>query len=260
LKKLILTLTAILIGAASLLAQEKTEAKTELRQLVNTPTAGVLGRGQYEFGMRLFANGGVLTNINVGITNRFMIGISYGGENFIGTGKVNFNPEPGVDARYRLIDESMIGPGVTVGFDNQGFGRYLKKIQPTDLVKVNRYSQKARGLFAVASKNYAFMGNIGFHGGMNWDVTEKKDKDNQLDFFLGVDKSINEELSLVGEYDFAFNDNRGTVGHKRGYLNIGAKLNFHKVMVEFLMTDLFNNSRNIAKYSREIKLSFVNAF
>jgi hypothetical protein len=257
LKKLIVILLVI---AANLSAQEQnSEKKIELRQLINTPTAGVLDRGQYEVGMRLFAKGGVLTNINVGMTNRFMIGISYGGENFIGSGNVNFNPQPGVNVRYRLIEESVTAPAVTIGFDNQGYGPYIKKVQASDSI-VNRYAQKARGLFAAASKNYAFMGTIGFHGGVNWDLTEQKDKDNQLNFFIGVDKSINEELFLVGEYDLGLNDNRNIIGHKRGYLNIGAKLNFHKVMVEFLMTDLLNNSRDIAKFSREIKLSFVNAF
>jgi hypothetical protein len=253
---------AVLACAVRLMAQEQTPVKTEFRQLVNTPTAGVLGRGQYEVGMRMFANGGVLANINVGMTSRFMIGISFGGENFIGSGKVTFNPQPGVDVRYRIIEESMAAPAVTIGFDNQGFGPYLKRVKATDTTAttVNRYAQKARGLFAAASKNYAFMGNIGFHGGFNWDLTEKKDKDTQLNFFAGVDKSINEELSIVGEYDRALNDNRNIVGHKRGYLNIGAKLNFHKVFVEFLMTDLLNNSKEIGRYSRELKLSFVNSF
>lgn len=256
-KKIILVLSAISIYASNLLPQDST-VKLEMRQLVNTPSAGMLGRGQYEVGMRLFANGGVLANVNVGMTKNFMIGISFGGEKFIGSGKVNFNPEPGVDVRYRIIEESVVGPAVTIGFDNQGFGPFLKRAP--DSTKVNRYAQKARGLFAAASKNYAFMGNIGFHGGVNWDLTEKKDKDNQLNFFAGVDKSINQELSLVAEYDLALNDNRNLIGHKRGYLNIGAKLNFSRVNVEFLVTDLFNNSKDIAKYSREIKLSFVNVF
>ncbi len=229
------------------------------KQLVDAPTAGVLGKGQYEVGLRAFANGGLLANINVGITDRFMIGISYGGEKFIGTGEIKFNPLPGVDTRYRFIDENVALPAITVGFNSQGYGPFIKRVN--DSTKISRYSQKSPGLFAVASKNYAFMGTIGFHGGLNWAVTEKKDKDNQPNFFVGVDKSINKELSVVSEYTLAFNDNKKLVGYKRGYLNAGAKMNFsNSVLVEFFVKDLLNNSKDFGKFSREIRLSFINAF
>jgi hypothetical protein len=232
------------------------------RHLVNVPTAGVLQRGQYDVGMRLFDNGGMLTSIGVGITDRFMFGIAYGGENIIGSGKVKLNPLPGVEARYRAVDESVPGPAVTIGFDNQGYGPFIKRARVDSTVKrVNRYTQKSRGLFVVASKNYAFMGNTGFHGGISWAVTEKKDKDSGPAFFVGVDKSINNELSFVSEYDLALNDNEGIVGNKRGYLNIGLKFNFgSRVMIDFIMTDILNNSGHFGKFSRELRLSLVNTF
>lgn len=228
------------------------------KQLVDVPTAGVLGKGQYEVGIRAFANGGLLANINVGITDRFMIGISYGGEQFIGTGEIKFNPLPGVDVRYRMIDESFAMPAITVGFNSQGYGRFIRKI---DTVRVNRYSQKSPGFFAVASKNYEFLGTIGFHGGFNWAVTEKKDKDNDPNFFVGLDKSINEELSAVAEYTLAFNDNKKLVGYKRGYMNAGVRMNFdQKILIEFFVRDLLNNSKDYGRYSRELRLSFTHSF
>lgn len=256
LKKIILI---FICAASAAFGQESSPATPyQHRQLVNVPTAGMLNKGNYEIGMRLFANGGVLSNIGVGITDRFMIGISYGGEKIIGSGKVNFNPLPGVDVRYRAVDESTAGPAVTLGFNNQGFGPYYKSV---DTVKVNRYTQKSRGLFITASKNYAFAGNLGIHGGISWSVTEKKDKDNQPAFFVGVDKSINDELTAVWEYDLALNDNKDIIGHGRGYMNVGAKLNFgQKVMVEFIMTDILNNSKDIGKFSRELRLSLIHAF
>lgn len=241
-------------------AQENTVQQK--RNLVNVPTAGVLQKGQYEIGMRLFDNGGVLTNIGVGVTDRFMFGIAYGGENIIGSGDVKFNPLPGVEVRYRIIDESAPGPAVSVGFDNQGYGPYIKRVSvDTSTQRVNRYTQKSRGLFVVASKNYAFMGNVGVHGGISWSVTEKKDKDNGPAFFVGMDKSLNNELSFVGEYDLALNDNEGLIGNKRGYLNMGIKFNFgNRVMIDFIMTDMLNNSKSFGKFSRELRLSLVNTF
>ena len=116
-------------------------------------------------------------------------------------------------------------------------------------------------MFAVASKNYSFAGQLGIHGGINWSVTEKKDKDNQPAFFIGIDKSINKELSGVWEYNLALNDNREIIGHHRGYMNIGAKFNFNnRVVIDFIMTDILNNSKNVGNYSRELRLSLMNVF
>lgn len=234
----------------------------ERRELIDVPTAGVLQKGQYEVGLRLFDNGGLLANINVGITNRFMIGIAYGGERIVGSGEVNFNPLPGVDVRYRLIDESMIGPAVTIGFSSQGYGPWIKRV-PTDTAtaRINRYTHKSRGLFAVASKNYKFLGTTGFHGGISWATHEKKDKDNQPTIFVGMDKSLNNELSAVAEYDIALNDNKNIIGHGRGYLNVGAKFNFNNsFLFEVLMRDVLNNSKDFGKFAREVRLSFVTSF
>ncbi len=246
------------LKAQDTVADDATSGAVEQRYLVDVPTAGVLKKGQYEVGMRLFANGGLLGQVQVGMTNRFMFGISYGGEKFVGTGSVDFNPLPGVDVRYRVIEETYAGPAVTLGFSNQGFGRYVKE---ADSIKIERYVQKSRGFFVSASKNYQFMGTLGFHGGISWAVTEKKDKDNQPTLFFGVDKSLNEELSVVGEYDVGLNDNEDIIGHGRGYLNLGAKLNFGgKLLIEFMLKDVLDNSKEQGKFSREFRVSFTDAF
>jgi len=248
---------ALIVGAP-LVAQDSNTHVFEQRQLVDMPTAGVLKRGQYEVGMRVYANGGILANVNVGLTDRFMFGISWGGEKFVGSGSVDFNPLPGVDVRYRVIDESIPMPAITVGFSSQGYGRYNKTLDST---RINRYTQKSRGLFVSASKNFEFLGTMGLHGGLNWAITEKKDKDNQPDFFVGADKSLNKQLSVVGEYDVALNDNKKIIGHHRGYLNVGAKLNFSdQFLVEFLLKDILDNSKEIGKFSREFRFTFVQSF
>ncbi len=255
---LLIALCGAVASAQDSSSGEDASSRVEPRFLVDAPTAGVLKKGQYEVGMRLFANGGMLGQVQVGMTNRFMFGISWGGERFVGTGSVDFNPLPGVDVRYRALEETFGGPAVTVGFSNQGFGRYIEKI---DTVKVERYTQKSKGFFVVASKNYQFMGNLGFHGGVNWSITEKKDKDKDINLFVGADKSINEELSVVGEYDFGWNDNKDWVGHGRGYLNLGAKLNFNgQLQLEFMVRDVLNNSKEQGKFSREFRVSFVDTF
>ncbi|NOZ56468.1 MAG: hypothetical protein GXO73_06735, partial [Calditrichaeota bacterium] len=95
----------VLVGVSSAQSQE-------LLRVVDTPTAGMLERGQVEFDLRLFPVGGVLAGVNVGLAREFLIGLSYGGLNVIGYGDVNWYPRPGVHARLRLIDESFLLPAV----------------------------------------------------------------------------------------------------------------------------------------------------
>ena len=55
------------------------------------------------------------------------------------------------------------------------------------------------------------------------ELTREDDDDGGPSGWLGIDKTINEELALAGEYDFALNDNDDdALGSGRGYLNLGA--------------------------------------
>ena len=146
------------------------------------------------------------------------------------------------------------------GFTNQGYGGYVKN---ADSLKINRFVQKSKGFYLVASKNYQFLGSLGFHGGINWAVTETDDKQKGPNFFIGLDKSLNKEMLLIGEYDFALNDNDDLIGKNdvRGYLNLGAKFYFNQqITFEFYLNDVLNNSDRFGKFSREIRISYKNTF
>ena len=101
-----------LLGLSALgFAQERGEVKKaakfsviQPRKLVDCPTAGLLPRGSFDFDIRMYGNGGLVTTIDVGLMHRFMIGMSFGGENVIGDGEADWNP--GIDflAKYRLIN------------------------------------------------------------------------------------------------------------------------------------------------------------
>ena len=80
----------------------------------------------------------------------------------------------------------------------QGFGSYIDSTK--------RFQNKSVGAYAAVSKNYEFLGLLGLHGGINYSF-ETGDGDKDPNFFVGVDKSINPELTLMAEYDFALNDN-----------------------------------------------------
>ena len=77
----------------------------ESNMLWDTPAAYQMFPADLETELRMYANGGLLFSMLVGITDRFTLGISYGGENIIGTGQANMNPLPCVHVRYLLLEE-----------------------------------------------------------------------------------------------------------------------------------------------------------
>jgi hypothetical protein len=221
--------------------------------LIDTPVAGVLPKGSYSFDFKIFPKGGILLTVDVGILRRLTFGASYGGENIIGIGSVdsiNWNPQPGVNIRYRLMEEDETLPALVIGFDSQGYGGYDKTR--------NRYLTKSKGFFGVLSKSYSFFGVFGFHLGANYSL-ETKDGDKDPNLFVGIDKSINKEIYLTIEYDTAFNDNVG-VGLGKGYLNAGVKWNFAKQLtIQFNVKDILGYSKDL-KLSREIKITYSEFF
>jgi len=221
--------------------------------LIDTPTAGTLLRGSFKSEIRAYTKGGLLGGIDVGIADRLMFGISYGGTNLIGEGEIDWNPQPGVNLRYRLFEEDLTIPALVLGYDSQGYGVFVDSTE--------RYSEKSRGLFVSASKNFAFLGTIGVHGGVNYSF-ENNDGDKDLNLFFGFDKSINPELLLVAEYDFALNDNDSrSLGAGNGYLNMGIKWIFAgKMNIDFFLKNLLENKNNHLHMSREIRISYVEVF
>ena len=181
----------------------------EPTRLVDSPTAGLIEKGRFGLNLRLFPRGGVLGQIDAGVLKRLSIGLSYGGVDVIGDDSIDWYPRVEVAARYRVIEESEAMPALTVGYETQGYGVYHN----------GRYQFKSKGAFAALSKNYtSSMGQFGVHGGVN--MSREVEDDNDLSGWVGADKSINEELALVAEYDFALNDNASdSIGSGKGFLN-----------------------------------------
>ncbi|MFA6107683.1 MAG: hypothetical protein WDA75_02840 [Candidatus Latescibacterota bacterium] len=204
-----LLLTAWTLAPA---ASAQAEGRPEETRLIDCPTAGLVDRGQFALGLRLSGNGGVLAQIDAGVLTRLNIGVAYGGGKVIGDGAVDWNPRLEASARYRLVQESRALPALLVGYETQGYGEYRDR----------RYRNKSRGLFVSLSKNYLHpMGQIGFHAGANLS-REDEDGDDDPSGWVGVDATVNDELTVVGEYDLALNDNGPTsLGSGKGYLNAG---------------------------------------
>ena len=104
-------------------------------------------------------------------------------------------------------------PALVYGLDTQGRGVFHKEDSISGMFDstriLNRYDQKAWGMYMVMSKNWNILGNLGLHAGISKSISENDDGDNDINYFFGFDKELNRSFSLLVEYDAALNDNLG---------------------------------------------------
>ncbi|RPH03158.1 MAG: hypothetical protein CBD04_005420 [bacterium TMED144] len=228
--------------------------------LITLPTAGTLQRGSFALEMRIQKFGGLTSSISVGLTDRFQLGISYGSANLIGDDSLIWYPKPETNLKYLLIDESETSPGISLGIDTQGLGKFNSGDS------LMRYDTKALGLFAVASKNWVTpLGNLGWHFGSNYNFVETNDNDKDVNFFMGFDIEFNPELSIMLEYNAALNENNMTSKNiaisRGGYLNAGIRWTFvERLHIEIDFNNLMFDKKKVDYFNREIKITYIEYF
>ena len=245
--------------------------------LVSIPTAGTLPRGSFTLESLLITDGGMVPRLSVGFTDNFSFGVSFGVQNLIGGNKPSINKTtPEVQIKYRIFDESEKMPALVYGLDTQGKGLYHSvdsifnshdAFASTDTL--NRYDQKAWGMYMVMSKNWNLLGNLGLHAGISKSLSENDDGDKDSNVFFGFDKELNRSFSFLVEYDAALNDNLGegdyalndiTFGKGKGYLNAGIRWAMSpNLMLEINFNDI-NQNTNSEYTNREIKVMYSESF
>ena len=226
--------------------------------LITIPTAGGLARGTFSADLRVQKEGGLTAALAVGITDRFMFGLSYGASRLIGDKEAITYPRPEVILKYRLFDESTRIPGAAIGIDTQGFGTYADTLK--------RYSIKAYGAYLSLSKNWRSpFGNVGVHLGMNYNFTEKLDGDDDVSGFAGFDVEINPELSLLVEYNAALNENeydaKDLALNRGGYLNAAIRWTFvDHLHLELDFNNLLFDEDKVSYFNRELKVTYIEYF
>lgn len=226
------------------------KAKHEYRYLIDMPTAGILEKGFVGVNTDILPYGVLVMSIEAGIFENVSFGISYGGSNLIGSGKVDWYKLPGVGLRVRLFNETVLIPAITIGFDSQGKGRYDNSLK--------RYDIKSPGFFGAVSKNFAFLGYLSLHGTINYSL-EQKDGDNFANIRVGAEKTLGSNFSVVLEYDLGFNDNNSSLSQGRGYLNTGVRWSVGDgLTLGFDLRDLLSN-KSFTKNSadRSLKIEFI---
>lgn len=241
------------VGAVHAQGSAGTSATIEPRGLIDVPTAGMLPQRNVGVDLNFFQAGGVLAGFSVAITDRILIGVSYGGTSLLGTLKESWNLRPGVNLKVRLLNETFFIPAIAVGFDSQGKEAYIDSL--------NRYTVKSLGFYAVGSKNYQVLGYFSIHGGLNYSL-EQADNNRSVNIFCGVEKSVGPFATAVAEYNFNLNDDiRRDSGNEGGYLNVGIRVSIGSgYTLGFNFKDVSHSFSNISVGNRTIQIEYVSPF
>ena len=251
---------ALAVAPHACVAQETSAFAGPTPYLVDVPTAGLPLDRAIESRGRVFPGGGMEVRFDAGVLDRVSIGAAYGGLQVIGDGDPRWYPRPGLALKVRALEETWTLPAIAAGVDTRGSGVWDRSR--------NRFQYKSRGLFAVASKNYRFLGDFALHGGASRSFESRDDGDPTL--FGGVEKSLGPNAGIALEYDVGANDNRrdGVYGRGRGYLNAalrirtGARMEFRIIVRDMLKnSELSDPGRSDVVvdegWGREVAMTYV---
>ncbi len=192
-----------------------------VRWLIDKPTAYMLPRGSFDLDFKTFPGGGVQAAINIGLANRFMIGLAYGGASILSETTPEWNPKMEFNMRYMLMEQYGSIPQMAIGFGSSGYGLFQEK-DTTIGYEEDRYLIKSPGFYLSVSKEYpVYASYLSLHGGVNYSL--ENDIDGDPDIYFGTLVHLGYDMIFIAEYDVAFNDNNtsGIFGRGRGYLNCG---------------------------------------
>ena len=190
-------------------------ANIEPLYLIDMPVAGLLPATAGSIETYLYPEGGVLIGAVYGLRRNLNVGVFYGGTRLIGSGGITWDNFPGFLVRYRLFEENAQNPAVVAGIETQGKDGYIPSW--------HQYVVKSPGLFVTASKNYELWGNVSFHGGINYTL-ERHDHDWSPNIYFGMEKSVGELVSVLGEYNFAFDNDKDRIGFWNGSFSLAARV------------------------------------
>lgn len=211
-------------------------AENELLSLIDQPTAGIITKGNFNLTFDALPKGVLITKAEIGIIKNFSLGISYGASNLVGVGKLDWFRYPGFHAKLRVFTETRIMPSFLFGFNTQGKGEYYKSEK--------RYDIKSKGVYLAIVKNFKFLGYISFHGIVNSALENEKITEN-INFGIGLEKTIGSTISFIAEYDLGLNDNADkNFGKGNGYLNLGLRWSAsYGLTIGFDLRNLLDNKK-----------------
>ncbi len=246
-----ITLAILLFAAGPMSAQRSAGDRANIDPLflVDMPVAGILPATSGSVETYLYPDGGLLATFTYGLVTNLNVGVSFGGTRVIGSGGITWNNLPGINVRYRAMEESIQRPAIVVGFDTQGHDGWLQG--------AHQYVMKSPGFYLTVSKNYQLLGTITFHGGANYTL-ERHDDDMDPNIFFGAEKSVGPIVSMLLEYNFAFDNDKDRRGIFNGSLGTGVRISTNiGFNVDVLFKNLLTSEFAYEKIIRVLRLQYV---
>ena len=228
------------------------DATYESRRIVDMPTAGVIPKGTFEVNAFLMQSGGMMTEFAAAPFDNFMIGVSFGGSNIIGVSTPSFQDFPGVQIKYRILDETKTFPALALGLNSQGLGLYDKNEE--------RYQTASPGFYLSSSKSFKWpVGLVFVHAGINYSLEPKPD-DRSVNFYFGAEQTIYKRISLAAEFNANLEDNSYFMENK-GLLNFHVKwAASDNLTVALMFRDVFANFRASESLVRFVGIEYISRF
>lgn len=227
-------------------------ASIETRSIVDMPTAGVLAKGDYAVNVYAFTENSVMVEWSAGILTNLNAGISFGGANITGTGEPVWQDLPGFHVRFRLVDESLRFPAVTLGASTQGRGLYFSGSK--------EFQVQSPGVFAAVSKSFRWLGTMALHGGIHYSF-EPAPENRSINAYVGIEKSIGGPCSLHLEYNAGLSGEKTSTLEEAGLLNAALRCSLGRgFTIEVQAQDLLLHYRGAERITRTLAIEYIGRF
>lgn len=229
------------------------KASRESRFIVDMPTAGKLALYDYSIYSGIFSDGGILLYFDTAPFDFMNIGLSFSGVRIIGNKDMEFQEIPGVNLKFRVLDETESLPAFALGFTNQGRGAYSADDE--------RFVTISPGAYFAMSKNYKYpLGTIAIHAGVNYSF-EPQAEDRAVNFYAGLEQSIGAHGAVNVEFNPTLNDKNTSYMEHKGLLNMGLRWSLADgVVLELQVRDLLGNINGSDQVRRSVHLDYIGRF
>ncbi|MCX7908832.1 MAG: YjbH domain-containing protein [Ignavibacteria bacterium] len=225
----------------------------EPTKIVELQTAGVNSKGTFSVESWFFKSGGLRIELNFTPFSNFILGVSYGGTNLIGSSNATFQNLPGLLVKFRVVEEKINFPAFAVGISTQGFGPYY--------LQYHRFETLSPGIFFVGSKAFKnFLGICDLHLGLNYSL-ELKPKQRAINFYAGVGQKISNFLRFSFEYNSNLDEKSSELMRSKGLLNTSLYVYLSpNVQIGLIFKDLLTNIKSQNSPERNLELIYSGSF
>ena len=175
-----------------------------IAEVIDTPTANPVDFGSYSLSFRFYEGGSILTRLFYGMIMRDLtLGLSFDAENVAGSGRISPR-RPFLYVKMPLYGGGRVLPAVSLGYDEQGFGRYDSDTES--------YQYKPLGFFLVFTGSGIAPG-LSAGGGVNADYAAGGGSE-KIKGFLNAAYTIGPEFILTGEVSSIGDEPYGGLGFR----------------------------------------------